>query len=217
VRSTVREGGNAPFYKGRAKYGGMPIHAVFDALMQQPPIAAMVREMVRQVTFGEGAMTDARALEEVSAAKRILQRHYDAGFLLGIFYRYADGPYAELAERQSAEIRAIQMTVEPGILDDGALLLVVKTDDCLTHEDFWHGGGLRLAVQGIHNAIDRGEMPDPKVARVFQSDGRGCDVEIELRRSNGTLIKSDGAPVHWFCSRGVAEPAKTKMVASTGC
>lgn len=90
----------------------------------------------------------------------------------------------------------MQMTVEPSILDDGALLLVVKTDDCPTQEHFWNGGGLSLAVQGIRSAIERGKMRDRKVVRFFQSDGKGRDVEVELRRSNGTLIKSDTAPVH---------------------
>lgn len=90
----------------------------------------------------------------------------------------------------------MQMIIEPSILDDGALLLVVKTDDCPTQEHFWNGGGLSLAVKGLRSAIDRGEMPDPKIVRFFQSDGKGRDVEVELRRSNGTLIKSDGAPVH---------------------
>lgn len=90
----------------------------------------------------------------------------------------------------------MQMTVEPSILDDGALLLVVKTDDCTTHEHFWNGGGLKLAVQGVRIAIDKGKMRDPKVLLFFQSDGKGRDVEVELRRSNGTLINSDGAPVH---------------------
>jgi len=90
----------------------------------------------------------------------------------------------------------MQMTVQPSILDDGALLLVVKTDDCPTHEDFWNGGGLQLAVQGVRSAISRGEMPDPKVVSFFQSDGKGRDVEVELRRWDGTLIKSDCAPVH---------------------
>jgi hypothetical protein len=57
----------------------------------------------------------------------------------------------------------MQMTIEPSILDDGALLLVVKTDDCPTQEHFWNGGGLSLAVQGLRIAMDRGEMPDPKI------------------------------------------------------
>ena len=90
----------------------------------------------------------------------------------------------------------MQMTVEPSILDDGALLLVVKTDDCPTQEHFWNGGGLSLAVQGLRSAIDRGDMPDPKIVLFFQNDGKGRDVEVELRRSNGTLIRSHGEPVH---------------------
>lgn len=87
-------------------------HAVFDVLMQHPPIAAKVREMVRQITLGEGAMTDAQALSEIEEAKRILDKHYDSGFLIGVWheqydgisYRYADGRYAELAKRELAEV-----------------------------------------------------------------------------------------------------------------
>ncbi|MBZ8118565.1 hypothetical protein KUD11_07865 [Roseovarius sp. LXJ103] len=52
-------------------------------------------------------MTDAQALSGIEDAKRILDKHYDTGFPLGvwheqydgIFYRYADGRYAELAQR----------------------------------------------------------------------------------------------------------------------
>ena len=90
----------------------------------------------------------------------------------------------------------MQMTMKPRILKDGALLLVVNTDDYPTQEHFWNGGGLSLAVQGLRSAIERGKMRDRKVVRFFQSDGKGRDVEVELRRSNGTLIKSDGEPVH---------------------
>jgi len=46
---------------------------------------------------------------EVEEAKGILDKHYDSGFLLGVWhecndgicYRYADGRYAELAKRDS--------------------------------------------------------------------------------------------------------------------
>ena len=56
-------------------------------------------------------MTDAQALSEIEEAKRILDKHYDSGFLLGIWnecddgicYRYADGRYAELAKRESED------------------------------------------------------------------------------------------------------------------
>ncbi|OCX60550.1 hypothetical protein BFP70_17445 [Thioclava sp. SK-1] len=52
-------------------------------------------------------MTDAQALSEAEKAKRILDKHHDSGFLLGVWherddgicYHYADGRYAELAER----------------------------------------------------------------------------------------------------------------------
>ena len=54
-------------------------------------------------------MTDAQALSEIEEAKRILDKHHDSGFLIGVWherddgicYRYADGRYAELAERDS--------------------------------------------------------------------------------------------------------------------
>ncbi len=59
----------------------------------------------------------------------------------------------------------MQMTVQPSILDDDALLFVVKSDD------FWNGGGLKLAVQGLDSTIERGEMPDAGVARFFERDG----------------------------------------------
>lgn len=58
----------------------------------------------------EAPMTDERALFEVEVAVKKLQKHYDAGFLLGIWneqydgvaYRCANGRYAELAEREKA-------------------------------------------------------------------------------------------------------------------
>jgi len=58
-------------------------------------------------------MTDKRALEEVEAARAVLQRHYDSGFLLGFWseqydgfqYRYAEGEYARRAEIE-AEAKA---------------------------------------------------------------------------------------------------------------
>jgi hypothetical protein len=90
----------------------------------------------------------------------------------------------------------MQMTVQPSILDDGALLLMVETDDCQSHEQFWNGGGLKLAMQGIRSAIKRGEMPDSCVFRFFQSGGNGRDVEVELRRTDGTLVKSGGYKLH---------------------
>lgn len=54
-------------------------------------------------------MTDAQALSEIEEAKRILDRHYDSGFLLGVWheqydgicYRYAEGRYDELAQRDT--------------------------------------------------------------------------------------------------------------------
>ncbi|WP_287013595.1 hypothetical protein [Actibacterium sp.] len=50
-------------------------------------------------------MTDKRALQEMEAAKVIIDRHHDAGWLLGyhhedmegFVYRYADGRYEERA------------------------------------------------------------------------------------------------------------------------
>jgi len=56
-------------------------------------------------------MSDDRALEEIGAAKAVLQRHYDAGFLLGFWheqydgfqYRYADGQYARRAEIEAED------------------------------------------------------------------------------------------------------------------
>lgn len=89
-----------------------------------------------------------------------------------------------------------QMTVQPSILDDGALLLLVKTDDCPSHEHFWNGGGLKLAVQGLRSAIERGEMLDADIIRFFESDGNGQDLEVELRRTNGTLIESGDSKLH---------------------
>lgn len=52
-------------------------------------------------------MTDAQALLEIEEAKRILDKHHDSGFLIGVWheqldgicYRYAVGRYAELAQR----------------------------------------------------------------------------------------------------------------------
>tara|TARA_R110002012_G_scaffold318833_2_gene537864 strand:+ start:582 stop:932 length:351 start_codon:yes stop_codon:yes gene_type:complete len=54
-------------------------------------------------------MTDAQALSEIEEAKRILDKHHDSGFLIGVWheqldgisYSYANGRYAELAERDS--------------------------------------------------------------------------------------------------------------------
>tara|TARA_R110002073_G_C9244096_1_gene562023 strand:+ start:297 stop:647 length:351 start_codon:yes stop_codon:yes gene_type:complete len=54
-------------------------------------------------------MTDAQALSEIEEAKRILDKHHDSGFLIGVWqeqldgicYRYANGRYAELAQRAS--------------------------------------------------------------------------------------------------------------------
>ncbi len=54
-------------------------------------------------------MTEAQALSEIEEATRILDKHHDSGFLLGVWherddgisYRYADGRYTELAERES--------------------------------------------------------------------------------------------------------------------
>lgn len=54
-------------------------------------------------------MTTPQALSEIEDAKRILDKHYDSGFLLGvwherydgIFYRYAEGRYFELAQRDT--------------------------------------------------------------------------------------------------------------------
>lgn len=54
-------------------------------------------------------MTDAQALAEIEEAKRILDKHHDSYFLLGVWqerddgicYRYANGRYAELAKRDS--------------------------------------------------------------------------------------------------------------------
>lgn len=61
--------------------------------------------------FQDLPMTDRRARKEVEAARNILQRHYDAGFLLGVWheqydgicFRYAEGRYSELAERDSED------------------------------------------------------------------------------------------------------------------
>lgn len=57
----------------------------------------------------QAPMTDAPALSEIEETKRILDKHHDSGFLIGVLhqrddgisYRYADGRYAELAERDS--------------------------------------------------------------------------------------------------------------------
>ncbi|UWR21112.1 hypothetical protein [Sulfitobacter sp. S190] len=54
-------------------------------------------------------MTDAQALSEIEEAKRILDKHYDSGFLIGVWheqldgvsYRYAKDRYDELAQRDS--------------------------------------------------------------------------------------------------------------------
>ena len=53
--------------------------------------------------------TDAQALSEIEEAKRTLDKHHDSGLLLGVWherddgicYRYADGGYDELAQRDT--------------------------------------------------------------------------------------------------------------------
>ncbi len=57
----------------------------------------------------QAPMTIAQALSEIEEAKRILDKHHDSGFLLGVWherddgicYRYEDGLHDELAERDS--------------------------------------------------------------------------------------------------------------------
>lgn len=56
-------------------------------------------------------MTDEFALKEIEAARTVLQRHYDAGFLLGFWheqydgfqYRYTEGEYARRAEIEAED------------------------------------------------------------------------------------------------------------------
>lgn len=86
---------------------------ILEIVMQHIPSAekvldllAQLREIVEEPDEPEPEMTDARALAEIEAARLVLQKHYDAGFLLGVWteqydgvsYRYANGRYAERAE-----------------------------------------------------------------------------------------------------------------------
>jgi len=92
---------------------------LLEIIMQHEPCADKVfeffdqlRDLVKEPDEPEPEMTDARALAEIEAARRALQKHYDAGFLLGVWteqydgisYRYFNGRYAEraAAERELA-------------------------------------------------------------------------------------------------------------------
>lgn len=74
--------------------------ALTQALRPETSAALIRRSKVRD--FDE-PMTDARALRGIKAAKDIIDRHHDAGWLLGyhheemdgFVYRYADGRYDE--------------------------------------------------------------------------------------------------------------------------
>ena len=88
------------------------------------------------------------------------------------------------------------MTVEPSIQPDGALRLKVTSDDYPTQDAFWNGGGLKLALQAVREGFGAGVSPDMRLVKFFESDGKGRDVEVELRRFDGTLIEVDGRSKH---------------------
>jgi hypothetical protein len=88
---------------------------MLEIVMQHGPSADKVldlfdglRDVVKEPVEPEPEVTDARALAEIEAARRALQKHYHAGFLLGVWteqydgvsYRYADGRYAAIAEAE---------------------------------------------------------------------------------------------------------------------
>ena len=83
----------------------------------------------------------------------------------------------------------MNIMVEAEALPDGAILLKVVSDEFKSHRDFYDRG-IRLALRAVDQAVSH--VTDIRlVAAVERHKREGGDIEVVLRRTNGTLIMAD--------------------------
>lgn len=79
------------------------------------------------------------------------------------------------------------MTVEYQALPDGALLMKVVSDAFATYDEFWESESHYTCMKALVSALDR--CTDTHLVDLVNHHRRhGGDIEVELRRSDGSPV-----------------------------